>query len=77
MIISDAKELFYYEPNLQCCKLPGILIGDYERLKYILFFLIKFSIKRTCEYHSLELVTVRAYMTDALTIDLFEIDFDT
>ena len=53
-IKSDAEELFDCEIDLQICKLPDILIGDYERLEYLLFFLIKISIKRNRYFQEME-----------------------
>jgi hypothetical protein len=53
-IKSDADKLFDCKLDLQIYKLPNILIGDYERLEYLLFFLIKISITRNRLFQEME-----------------------
>jgi signal transduction histidine kinase len=70
-VLTEVMEVCDCKPVFEAIELPKRVVGDKDRLKYILALLVKNSIKRNNQYYDLDLINISAHVSDNQ-----EVDFD-
>ena len=68
-VLEETKDLFDYKPCFNPNLLPNMLLGDSDRLQYILACLLKYSVKRNKE-QNFDVIQISAFLvTDNPIVD--------
>ena len=68
--MTETKQFFDYDPIIEFKKKPKVIVGDSNRIRYILSSLIKNSIQRNAETKGRNDVKVTAHISDDAKVDL-------
>ena len=68
--MTETKQFFDYDPSIEFKKNPKVIVGDSNRIRYILSSLIKNSIQRNAESKGRNDVKVTAHISDDAKVDL-------